>query len=166
MPLVPLESLPDGARTWVFGASRALTAEEAARLLAPVDAYLAHWKAHGAPLTVARAFTHDRFLTIAVDQRTAGATGCSIDGLFRELQGMERTLDASLVAGGRVFWRDAQGTVQSGSRDDFEAAAASGAVQAATPVFDPTVMHLGDWRARFERPAGEGWHAHLLPVPR
>jgi hypothetical protein len=79
---------------------------------------------------------------------------------------MERTLDASLVAGGRVFWRDAQGTVQSGSRDDFEAAAASGAVQAATPVFDPTVMHLGDWRARFERPAGEGWHAQLLPVPR
>jgi len=76
MPIVPFDSLPDDARIWVFGADRPLDAAAATRLLALVDGYLAQWAAHGTPLTSGRDWRDQRFLTIAVDQRATGASGC------------------------------------------------------------------------------------------
>lgn len=162
MPLVPFASLPGDARCWVFASDRPLDDAASAVLLSAVDAYLAQWKAHGAPLTVARDLRHGRFLAVAADERAAGASGCSIDGLYRALQGLERTLGTPLVAGGRVFWRAADGGVAGGPRSAFAAAASSGAVTPETPVFDTTVATAAGWRTAFERPAAETWVGPLL----
>lgn len=162
MPRVPFDHLPDDARLWVFASDRPLTGQPAIRLLGAVDQYLDQWAAHGQPLTAARDWTADRFLAVAVDQRDAHASGCSIDGLFRTLQRMEPELGASLVGSGQVHFRDADGAVQGVSRDEFSDRAARGEVTRETPVFDATVERAGDWRARFERTAGESWHAGLL----
>ena len=63
------------------------------------------------------------------------ASGCSIDGLFRTLQTLERALGTRLVAGGRVFYRDARGAVCAVSRAEFTARASWRArVAASTPA--------------------------------
>lgn len=164
MPLVDFDRLPDDARVWVFGSDQPLDERQRARLLGAVDAYLAQWKAHGAPLTCARSWRDDRFLTVGVDQRSAGASGCSIDALFRVLQELEQALGASLVGGGRVFWRDRDGEVRSADRGDFMELAERGEIRRDTLVFDLTVTSLRDRRERFERPAAESWHGQLLPT--
>ena len=119
MPVVPFETLPDAARVWVFGSDKPLSEDGTNTLLEGVDAHLENWKAHGAPLTVSRTWRDGRFLVVAVDQSTAGASGCSIDGLFRVLQQLEREVGANLVGGGRVFYRDRTGVVQSTSRAEI-----------------------------------------------
>lgn len=163
MPQVSFESLPDDARLWVFAAAEPLDDAQRARLLAEVDAFLANWAAHGAPLRAARDWRDARFLAVAVDQSTAGASGCSIDGLFRRLQALEPTLGTSLLGGAsRVYWRDAEGRVHAAARADAKTRAADGAWGADSPVFDLGVTTAGDWRGRFERPARESWHAALL----
>lgn len=162
MPLVPFDALPDDARVWVFAADRPLGPDAAQRLLGEVDSYLARWNAHGQPLTCARAWRDDQFLAVAVDQRDAHASGCSIDGMFRVIKGLEPVLGAALVGGGRVLWRGRDGAVQVGSRDEFSDLAARGDVSPDTHVFDPTVATAADWRTRFERPASESWHAALM----
>lgn len=164
MPAVPFASLPDDARLWVFASSNPLPAAAADRLLTEVDHFVSTWAAHGAPLRAARDWRDDHFLAVAVDQSTAGASGCSIDGLFRTLQRLEPALGTALVGGGRVFWRRADGTVQTADRAAFAAAARAGTVEGATPVFDTSVTTAGDWRARFERPARESWHRGMLTV--
>ena len=162
MPLVEFAALPDDARTWVFGAAAPVDDVDEKALLATVDTYLLQWTAHGTPLTCAREWRDERFLVVAVDQRTEGASGCSIDGLFRTLQGLERSIGTSLVGGGLVFFRDALGLVHALSRGDFTKLAATGDATAATTVYDTTVTTAGDYRALFERTAGESWHATLL----
>ena len=162
MPIVEFEDLPDSSRVWVFGSDRRLVEKEAAMLLEQVDRFLAGWKAHGAPLTVGRNWRHDRFLTVAVDQATAGASGCSIDGLFRTLKSLEPRLGASLVTSGVVFYRGESGEIMCSPRDRFAELGSERKVSASTEVFDPTVTSLGEWRARFELKAGESWHAGLL----
>jgi hypothetical protein len=164
MPVVPFETLPDSSRVWVFGSDTLLTEEGTKLLLTGVDAHLDDWKAHGEPLTVGREWRDGRFLVVAVDQSTAGASGCSIDGLFRVLQQLERDSGANLVGGGRVFYRDNHGVVQSVSRDEVAALAKSGAITSDTVVFDTTLTDLGTWRACFERRAKESWINELLPV--
>ena len=128
MPQVPFESLPDDARVWVFGSDRSITDTESGPLLAAVDQFIDRWAAHGTPLSASRDWREGRFLTIAVDQRQAGASGCSIDGLFRTLQGLESTVGASIVGAGRIYYRDGNGTVQSVPRDEVEALGEQGAI--------------------------------------
>jgi hypothetical protein len=162
MPLVEIQDLPDSSRTWVFGADRNLDESATALLLGEVDRFIAQWHAHGAPLTAARDWKYGRFLTVAVDQSTAGASGCSIDGLFRSLKALEARLGASLVTSGLLFYRGPKRQIESVDRERFAALSAKGEIGPATPVFDPTVTTLGEWRARFELNAGESWHAKLL----
>lgn len=162
MPIMPFETLPDDARVWVFGSDRPLDDNAAARLLAEVDRFLAHWHAHGHPLSCARRWQDDRFLTVAVDQRTAGASGCSIDGLYRALRALESALDVQLLASGGIFYRDAHGEVALASRAEFAELGARGAVTSDTHVFDLAVETLGEWRTRFEAPAHAGWQGRLL----
>ena len=162
MPVVPFETLPDAARVWVFGSDKPLSEEGTKKLLSGVDAHLEDWKAHGAPLTVGREWRDGRFLVVAVDQSTSGASGCSIDGLFRVLQQLERDVDASLVGGGRVFYRGGQGEVQSASRADVGDLAKSGVIAKDTVVFDTSLTDLGTFRACFERRAKDSWVSELL----
>jgi hypothetical protein len=162
MPLVKMEILPDDARVWVFAADRTLDAAASDALLNEADLFLAQWNAHGAPLTVGRNWKYGRFLTVAVDQSTAGASGCSIDGLFRTLKALEPKLGASLVTSGLIFFRDEKGAIQSVDREQFVALGASGKIASDTRVFDPAVTTLGEWRARFELNAEDSWHSRLL----
>ena len=163
MPVVPFDAQPDSSRVWVFGSDVPVVGDAAHALLSGVDAYLEGWKAHGAPLTVARQWRDDRFLVVAVDQSTAGATGCSIDGLFRVLQQLQASVGANMLAGGRVFFRDGSGAPRSVGRDEIPALAADGSITPDTVVFDTTLTDLGAWRACFERPAKESWVRELLP---
>ena len=163
MPLVPFESRPDMARVWVFGSQQPLDEPATRLLLGEVDGFLARWQAHGSPLTVGRDFREQRLLTVAVDQSTAGASGCSIDGLFRTLRGLETAIGTTLVGGGRIYYRDDGGIVQSVSHAEFAQLAAGGVVGAATPVFDTTVETLSAWHDHFETTVGRSWHSRLVP---
>jgi len=162
MPVVKIEDMPDESRVWVFGSDRPVHPDKTGLLLEEVDRFLEGWKAHGSPLTVARSWKHDRFLTIAVDQSAAGASGCSIDGLYRTLKTLEPGIGVSLVTSGVVFYRAEGGNIVCSPRDRFAQLGSEGKVSASTEVFDPTVTSLGEWRARFELKAGESWHAGLL----
>jgi|SRR6266550_6746775 len=156
------EKLPDSARVWVYGADKSVDGGNATTLLGEVDNYLTTWKAHGVPLTAARDWRENRFLTIAVDQNQAGASGCSIDGLFRTLKSIEQKVGAGIVTSGLIFYRDKQGEIRAVSRDDFSEAGARGEIDGDTQVFDLSVTTLGEWRSRFSSRARDSWHSALL----
>jgi hypothetical protein len=159
------EKLPESARVWVYGADRKLDSRAEGELLREVDKYLTTWTAHGVPLSAARNWGAGRFLTIAVDQEQAGASGCSIDGLFRALKALEQPLGAGIITSGLVFFRGKDGEIHSVTRDEFGELGAAGEVDADTEVFDLSVTTLGEWRSRFSSRAGDSWHSALLPAP-
>lgn len=160
--MVDFDTLPATARVWVFGAAAPITGAAREQLLNTVDAHLAQWRAHGVPLLCARAWKDDRFLAIAVDEAATGATGCSIDGMFRVLSSIESQLGTTITGGTNVFWRDASGEVVAADRPAFRAANSAGEVTAETHVFDLTVPSVGEWRNHFERPARDSWHSRLI----
>jgi hypothetical protein len=162
MLTTPFGKLPDSARVWVYGADRDLDKTAEVRLLAEVDNYLTNWTAHGVPLSAARDWRSGRFLTIAVDQEGAGASGCSIDGLFRTLKSLEQNLRANIITSGLIFFRGKNGEIRSVTRDEFGDLGTSGEVDADTEVFDLSVTTLGEWRSRFASRAGDSWHSTLL----
>jgi hypothetical protein len=87
-----------------------------------------------------------------------GASGCSIDALFRVFQGLQGVMGTTLLGGGRVFYRDHEGRVTCAERPGF---ARDATLTDATPVFDTTVTTAADFRDHFERPLGSSWHRTL-----
>jgi hypothetical protein len=155
---VDFDRMPPEARLWIFAAERPLTAAEQERLLGPVDEFLNHWKAHGAPLAAARDLRHGQFLMIAVDESTAGASGCSIDAMTRVLAGLEREMGLELVNHSPVLYRTPGGVARV-DRPSFAARARQGEVSPDTIVFDNTLTRVAELRDnRWEVPARQSWH--------
>jgi hypothetical protein len=163
MSLVPFESLPDRARLWCFGMPRAPGADVRARLLDSMRDFVSGWTAHSSDLRAGVALLHDRFLLVAADESTAGASGCSIDALTGRLRSLGAQLDLELLDSTPVWFRDGSQRIRSVSRPEFTAMARRGEATATTPVFDLTLTRLGDVRAgRFETAASDTWHRNLL----
>lgn len=162
MPTTTFDTLPDSARVWVYGSEPALNEQNTSEMLTEVDRFLEGWRAHGIPLYSARNWADDRFLTIAVDQEKEGASGCSIDGLFRTLKSLETSIGGQLVTTGLVYYRGQDGVIHAVSRDKFTELSKQGEIDAATEVFDLSVTNLGEWRARFRSRAADSWHSSLM----
>jgi len=156
MPVVAFDTLPDSARVWIFGSDQRLSEDAAATLMREVGDHLADWKAHGEPLTVGSQLLDERFLVVAVDQSTTGASGCSIDGLFRVLQAVQSKLGVNLIGGGRAFYRDSHGEVRCAAVAELDELRSSGAITPDTVLFDTTITDLGTFRQKFEAAAGRG----------
>ena len=165
MPVVDFESLPDSSRVWVYGADKPIDPDKEQLLLEAVDAFLEKWAAHGSPLFSARRLDQDRFLTIVVDSTREGASGCSIDGLYRTLKSLEPSVGAQIVTSGLVYYKAKDGRINAVTRDEFSNLAAKGEITGDTEVFDLSVTNLNEWKSRFKSRAADSWHASLMPEP-
>lgn len=162
MPQSPFADLPDHARLWVFAAARPLEPAERDDLLRRVEAFQAGWAAHGTPLTSGRDLRYARFLLVAVDERAAGVSGCSIDALTSTLRTWEREHGVALLDNAPVLYRDGD-TIRRLSRPAFQALADDGTVTPETVVFDNTVQDVGAVRAgHWETPARAAWHGRVF----
>jgi hypothetical protein len=158
MPRVTFDALPPDARLWIFAAERPLVGEERARVTREVDDFIDQWAAHQVPLTAARDVRYDQFVFVAVDERAAGASGCSVDALVRRMKGLQAELGLELVNHAPVLYRDETGIARV-SREQFADLAERGAVSPETVVFDNSLTKVEQVRAgRWELPAGESWH--------
>ena len=158
MPRVTFDELPPDARVWIFAAERPLAGAERERVTGEVDAFIDQWTAHGVSLTAARDVRYDQFVFVAVDERAAGASGCSVDALVRRMKGLQVELGVELVNHAPVLYRGGTGIARV-SRERFADLAESGEVSSRTVVFDNTLTKVGQVRAgRWELPAGESWH--------
>ena len=162
MPQIAFDELPEDARVWIFSAERKLTDPERIRLLAEVDAFINRWAAHAVPLTAGRDLVYDQFLFIAVDQRAAGPSGCSVDALVRQMKALEQEIGVELVNHAPVLFRQGQAIARV-PRDAFAELAEAGEIGPDTTVFNNTLTSLGDVRAgRWEVPATDSWHARAF----
>ena len=163
MPKVAFETLSDDSRLWVFGAERALSAEEQAVLLAAVDRFLEEWAAHGSPLTGACDLLEECFLVVGVDEASVPPSGCSIDAMVGVLSALEGTMGVALAGHSPIFYRASSGEVERVERTEFRRLAEEGRVGPTTTVFDTTLTRVGRLRdGGWELPASETWHGQAF----
>jgi hypothetical protein len=151
-------------RCWLFAANEDLS-PRFGEVSAKVDGFLSQWAAHGLPVEAGSALICGHFLAIAEGLAGEASSGCSQDAMRGMVQGLEKAFGTSLIAGGRIFYRDADSRVVVTSRTGFQAAARAGALGPETWVFDTLVQAAGDLRlGRFLVQAKDTWHQKLIPV--
>ena len=127
-----------------------------------MDAFIGQWAAHDVPLTTARDLRYDQFIFVAVVERAAGASGCSIDALVRRMKGLQAELGVELVNHAPVLYRNGADIARV-SRERFADLVESGSISQETVVFDNTVTTVGAVRdGRWELPAANSWHGQAF----
>lgn len=157
-----INQLSDHARVWIFGADRALSAQEQSSIRETLVHFLANWSAHKVPLAATGDIVSDRFVIVALDETQSSASGCSIDTLFRQVSELERNHGLRLLDSSLLFYANASGEVQTTDRPGFRKLAADGVISESTAVYDPTLGTLGEVRKGFPVAAKESWHRQLL----
>jgi hypothetical protein len=160
------EAMPslNAGRCWLFAANEDLS-PRFNELSAKVDGFLSQWAAHGLPVEGGSALICGHFLAIAEGLAGETSSGCSQDALRGMVQGLEKAFGTPLIAGGRIFYREADGKLVVTTRTAFQAAARSGALGPETWVFDTLVQAAGDLRVgRFLAQVKDTWHQKLIPL--
>lgn len=161
--LLPFSSLPDTSRLWSFHTAAPLTNEQESALRTHLESFLATWAAHRKEMHTAYELRESQVLLVAVDDAHVGPSGCSIDALVHELQGIGREIGVELIDSPDVLYRRNDGTLATTTRPGFRSLAEQGEVTGSTVVFDRTLERLGDLRSgRFELQASQSWHARAF----
>lgn len=159
--LVEFNTLPETARVWIYQCSRSFSESEMEELSLDLDTFLTSWTAHGNDLNAGYEIKYKRFIVIALDQTTQGATGCSIDASVHFIQALEKKYNVLLLDKMNVSYKQGE-FVAYKSLLDFKAMAKQKAVSKNTIVFNNLVTNKGEYLEHWEVPASESWHARFL----
>ncbi len=159
--LVDFKTLPETSRVWIYQCNRSFSEVEITEISSNLDAFLTSWTAHGNDLNAGYEIKYKRFIIIALDQSTQGATGCSIDASVRFIQELERKYNVMLLDKMNVSYKQGE-FVAYKSLLDFKAMAKQKAISKKTIVFNNLVANKGEYLEHWEVPASESWHARFL----
>ncbi|MCO4818685.1 MAG: hypothetical protein KC517_03605 [Bacteroidetes bacterium] len=82
------DQLSPESRLWMYGSKRALSADEQHSINQLLANFCAEWSAHGSKLDCGFSILYNQIIILGVDEKSAEASGCSIDTsvqIFREL---------------------------------------------------------------------------------
>jgi hypothetical protein len=144
-----LEGFNDDARIWIFQADRELNVTEITKIENALSSFLLNWNAHGTVLSAAFEVRNAFHLIIALDESKAGASGCSIDSLTREVKELGSQLGIDFFNRMLVVYK-VGGAFKINHHLNVPR-------EAGVFYFDNTLQRLGDLRISWERPLGDGW---------
>lgn len=157
-----LNSIASDSRIWIYGAERALNADETKLVRTQIQEFVVDWVSHRNELKAAADLLHDRFLVIAVDESQAEASGCSIDGSVNKIKEIGAEISVDFFNRMRFSYRDAQNNIQTVSKDEFKDLYHSGKLPNDTIVFDTLIKEVGELHQIFERPLEDSWHSRMV----
>ena len=156
-----IEDMPAHVRVWVYKSATPFTPDQQREMLLRGMAFSGEWTAHAVALDACVDVLYDHFLVIAVDERQALASGCSVDKSVRFIQELERDLMLTLTDRMVVLY-DGDPGIRACRVPEVEGLIRSGGMHADTLVYDDLVTTCGELRARFRGPVSGTWLARYL----
>ncbi len=157
----PSVELPDHSRIWIYQSDRELTSEEVDKISASAKQFLESWTAHDAKLQAGFEIRYSRFLILMIDEKVAGASGCSIDKSVHFVQGLEKEFNVSFFDRLKFAYR-ANDRVEVAPRTIFERKLAEGTLSGDTIVFNNLIQTKAELTSKWEVPLIKSWHRSLL----
>ncbi|MFT7239584.1 MAG: hypothetical protein ACI93L_003685 [Cyclobacteriaceae bacterium] len=156
-----IANLQDHSRLWVYQSNRSFDANEREEINNLLATFVSQWAAHGSQLSAAYDLPYDQFIVLAVDERQAMASGCSIDSSVNLIRQIEvkyglSLLDRSLVA---FLDKEALNIIPfNKSKANIE----NGLIKKDTIIFNNAVASVGEWKTNWKQQASDSWMARFF----
>tara|TARA_B100000767_G_scaffold273400_1_gene303384 strand:+ start:5442 stop:5927 length:486 start_codon:yes stop_codon:yes gene_type:complete len=159
--LISFSDLPNHARVWIYQASRPFSFKEKERVYQQVQEFLKQWAAHGTDLVTAFEIPYNRFIVIGLDEKSQGATGCSVDSSVRFIQSLENQYQIELLDKMNVTHKKGNELLYTPLKE-FRSLAKKRKVTSETIVFNNLVVNKEEYLSHWEGPAGQSWHSRFI----
>lgn len=156
-----LIDLPEHARLWVYQSDRPFTKEEMVALEISLKNFIQSWAAHGNQLNAAFEILYDRFIILAVDERQAMASGCSIDSSVGLIRQIETQYQVNLLDKSQVAYLN-NDTLEIIPFNKAKGAIGEGKIKKDTIIFNNAVASVGEWKNSWKRPAVDSWMSRFF----
>ena len=156
-----IKNMPQDARVWVYQNNKAFVDAEVKAIEKAGTDFISHWAAHGASLKASFDVLYNLFIVIAVDEKQAMASGCSIDKSVRFVKELDQQFDLNLFDRLQVAYR-IENEIKSCHLSEFEKLAAQNIVDGSTIVFNNMVSNKTDFDKQWEIPLKKSWQSRVL----
>ena len=157
----PIFQLADHSRVWIYQSNRPFSEREQIVLTSQLNAFVQDWAAHGRDLLASGAVLLDQFIVLAVDERQAGASGCSIDKSVNFMKELADQYDVALFD--RLIFTFLQdNTIKTATSSNFKRLFTEGSISKDTFVFDNLVNNVGDLKTVWLKPLASSWHKRFI----
>lgn len=157
---IKFEDMPGSSRVWIFQAERTLNPGEEMMLDIRIRNFLEDWTSHQHNIHASYEIDRHRFVIIAVDEDQVGASGCSIDKLYRFVQSMESEMGLVLLDKQRIALLQA-GEVVSYPLLTLKEKVRAGELDKEEKYFDLMIAQKESLE-QFLKPLSSGWLARHL----
>ena len=158
---LPFNEMPANSRIWIYQSDRKLNDSELDQIKLKLTDFLKNWTAHGDDLKSSFEIRYDRFIIIALNEKSAKASGCSIDASVRFVQKLENVISADLMNKLNVSFKEEQ-SINIVSLSVFQNFVKAGKITSETIVFNNMVQTKGELALKWEVSARNSWHARFL----
>lgn len=159
---IPFNDISRDSRVWVYQLDREVNDQESAFIATVMKQFCGRWQVHGAPLQTSFELFHNHFLVLAVDEKSGGASGCSIDGSVNTVKEIGSRLGIDFFDRTKIAFRVADRIVVH-PMNQLKELFVSGTLNQDTITFDNLVTTKSELLARWEVPVSRSWLAKYLP---
>ncbi|MBL7849247.1 MAG: hypothetical protein JNL40_17395 [Cyclobacteriaceae bacterium] len=159
---IPFNDMPGSARLWIYQADRPFTVPERASIENDLVHLCETWKAHDVPLKTSFRIEYSQFVVLAVDERDAGASGCSIDSSVRWLKGLQQRLGIDFFNRQQVAFLADEG-IALHPMGQLKTLFENGVLNARSVAFNNALTTKADWEQAWKVAAAETWLSRYLP---
>jgi hypothetical protein len=159
---IPFEKLPPLSRVWVYQADRSFSTEEEKIIFEVLTKFCSTWEAHGDPLKTSFKIEFNRFVILSVDESSAGASGCSIDGSVRVLKDLGNQCNINFFDRTKVAFL-VNGEIETHSLNQLKSLFESAQLKPSMQTFNTLVATKGEWEANWKTTAEKSWLIKYLP---
>lgn len=159
---IPFEKLPPHSRVWIYQADRPFSADEEKIISNSLTNFCSRWEAHGDPLQTSFKIEYHQFVILTVDESSAGASGCSIDGSVRVLKELGNQLHVDFFDRSQVAFLENE-KIQSYSLVQLKSLFQSGKLTATSQTFNNLVVNKAEMESNWKTSVQNSWLTKYLP---
>ncbi|MEO8086414.1 MAG: ABC transporter ATPase [Bacteroidota bacterium] len=155
------QNLPSHSRIWIYQCSTELTSEVENLIGDETKFFLESWTAHDKALQAGFEIRYHRFLILMIDEKVAGASGCSIDKSVHFIQSLEKKFGLSLMDRMQFAYKLNE-KVETVSRNEFEKLFEEGILNQESIVFNNLLHTKQELDSAWEIPVRDSWHRQMI----
>jgi len=152
-----IDIMPDYARLWVYQSNRFFNDDEVRSIKTSGEKFIQNWAAHGASLKASFDVLHNLFIVIAVDEKQAMASGCSIDSSVKFIKELENIYSINLFDRMQVAYK-LNNELKTCKLSEFEKLAEKNEVNENTIVYNNMVTTKKEFDEKWESTVLNSWH--------
>jgi len=158
---VPFETLPSDSRIWIYQSDKKILDQDLVKIKTKLTEFLKNWTAHGDDLKSSFEIKYNRFLIIALNEKSTKASGCSIDACVHFIQKIEKDYGLNLLDKMNVAFKQGD-YISYKSIVEFKILIKNKSVSKNTIVFNNLVVDIEDYNNNWEVPALKSWHSRFF----